>query len=319
MARNREILSVELKQSQYQGALLGLAVGDALGAPLKFRQRGSAPAVKEMTTGGPLHLGVGTWTDDTSMALCLAASLLEKNGFDAFDQLTRYNKWRRDGYLSSIGMAIDLSSTMRAALLKFEETQALECGEKTREWADNDVISRLAPIPMLFAKEPNKAIDYSRASAKTTHGALQALDAATYMGAILTGILRGDPKDKVLSDLYNPFGDDWTDHSFCDEIAQLATGSFRADTPHAITGDGFVGETLEAALWAFYRSNDFETGAILAVNLGGDADTTGAVYGQLAGAYYGVNAIPKRWRDVIVQKDLIVALADRLWNAAKNR
>lgn len=316
MARNREILPVELKQAQYQGALLGLAVGDALGAPLKFKDR-NTPAVKDMTTGGPLHLGIGTWTDDTSMALCLAASLIEKGKFDAFDQLTRYNKWRRDGYLSSIGMCIDLSSTMRAALDKFEETQALECGEKTREWADNDVISRLAPIPMLYASKPNEAIEYSRASAKTTHGAIQALDAATYMGAILTGILRGDSKEKVLSELYNPFGDDWTDHSFCDEIAQLATGSFHADTPQAITGDGFVGETLEAALWAFYRSNDFETGAILAVNLGGDADTTGAVYGQLAGAYYGVNAIPKRWRDAVVQKDLIVALADRLWQAAK--
>ncbi|MCS6807384.1 MAG: ADP-ribosylglycohydrolase family protein [Candidatus Kapabacteria bacterium] len=317
MAHRKEPPRVELKRSQYQGALLGLAVGDALGAPLKFRPRGSAPAVKDMTSGGPLHVGRGTWTDDTSMALCLAASLLEKKGFDAIDQLTRYNKWRREGYLSSIGTCIDLSSTMKIALDKFESTQATECGGTTREWADNDVISRLAPIPMFFANRPNDAIELARASAQVTHGAVQALDAATYMSAIITGILRGDPKDKVLSDLYNPFGDDWTDYSFCDEIAQVATGSFRADTPHDITGDGFVGDTLEAALWAFYRSNDFETGALLAVNLGGDADTTGAVYGQIAGAYYGVQAIPKRWRDAVVQKDLIIALADRIWIEAQ--
>ncbi|MFY7999038.1 MAG: ADP-ribosylglycohydrolase family protein [Candidatus Kapaibacteriota bacterium] len=319
MAKKIDIPRVELKQSQYQGALLGLAVGDALGAPLKFRERGSAPAVKDMITGGPLDVELGEWTDDTSTALCLAASLIEKNACDAYDQLTRYSRWRSEGYLSSNGAAFDMSATMKMAIDKFDQTKELECGGTTREWADNDAISRLAPVAMLYAQNPNQAIDFAIESGRTTHGARESLDCCAYMSGIITGILRGHAKEKVLSDLYNPFGDDWTDHNFCDEVAQVASGSFKQNVPHDITGSGFVADTLEAALWAFYRTNDFETGAILAVNLGGDADSTGAVYGQIAGAYYGVNAIPRRWRDVVVKKDIIIALADRLWNLAKTR
>jgi ADP-ribosylglycohydrolase len=319
MRAKSEILRVELQRAQYQGALLGLAVGDALGAPLKFRPRGEDGAVKEMTSGGPLNVQEGEWTDDTSTALCLAASLIDNKDFDASDLLFRLNKWRREGYLSSIGMAFDVSATMKTALDKYEETKATECGGTSREWADNDAISRLAPVPMFYANEPNKAIDFAIESAKTTHGARECIDACAYMSAIIVGILRGDSKEKVLSDLYSPFGDDWTDYNFCDDIASVASGSFKKNAPPNVTGSGFVGDTLESALWAFYRTNDFETGAVLAVNLGGDADSTGAVYGQIAGAYYGVGAIPQRWRDKIAQKNLIVALADKLWECAKAR
>lgn len=319
MAKRMEMPNVQLKQAQYQGALLGLAVGDALGAPLKFRARGSAPAVKDMITGGPLDVELGEWTDDTSTALCLAASLIEKNGFDAFDQLTRYSRWRREGYLSSNGAAFDMSATMKMALDKFQQTKELECGGTSKEWADNDAISRLAPIPLFYAQTPNQAIDYAIESSKTTHAAQASLDCCAYMSGIITGILRGHSKEKVLSDLYNPFGDDWTDYNFTDEVAQVASGSFKQDVPHDITGSGFVADTLEAALWAFHRTTNFETGAILAVNLGGDADSTGAVYGQIAGAYYGVTAIPRRWLDVVVKKDIITALADRLWKLAQSR
>jgi ADP-ribosyl-[dinitrogen reductase] hydrolase len=319
MENFKDVPRVELKQQQYQGALLGLAVGDALGAPLKFRERGSMPVEHEMINGGPLSTNAGEWTDDTSTALCLAASMIEKNKFDAYDQLSRYQRWKNTGYLSSTGQCFDMSATMRAALEKFEQTGSLECGGDTRDWADNDAISRLAAIPMFYAQNPKEAIECAIESAKTTHGAKEALDSAAFLSGLIVGILRGDSKAKVLSDMYSPFGDDWGDFNFRDEVAQVVGGSFRRDTPGTISGSGFVAETLEAALWAFYRSNDFESGAVLAVNLGGDADSTGAVYGQIAGAYYGVQAIPKRWREKIVMRDVIIALADRLWKAAAAR
>jgi ADP-ribosyl-[dinitrogen reductase] hydrolase len=319
MENFKEIPHVQLKQHQYQGALLGLAVGDALGVPLKFRERGNHPVEREMISGGPLNTNAGEWTDDTSTALCLAASLIEKNGFDAQDQLSRYLKWKNEGYLSSTGQCFDMSATMRTAIEKFEQTGSLESGGTTRDWADNDAISRLAPIPMFYAQNPKEVIDNAIESARTTHSAKEALDSAAFMSGLMVGILRGDSKTKVLSDMYSPFGDDWGDLNFRDEVAELVDGSFRKDSPVNISGSGFVAETLEAALWAFYRSNDFESGAILAVNLGGDSDSTGAVYGQIAGAYYGVQAIPKRWREKIVMREVIVALADRLWKIASNR
>lgn len=208
---------------------------------------------------------------------------------------------------------------MKAALDKFEATGEPYCGGTGKEWADNDAISRLAPVAMLWAQNPNEAMEMAIESAKATHGAKEVLDAAAYMTGILTGILRGDSKEKIVSDFYSPLGDDWDEYSFGDEVAKIVNGSYRKDIPHDIVGDGFAPDTLEAALWAFYRSNDFETGAILAVNLGGDADSTGAVYGQIAGAYYGVQAIPIRWREKVMKREIIVAIADKLWNLAKDR
>ncbi|TAE21116.1 MAG: ADP-ribosylglycohydrolase family protein [Candidatus Kapaibacterium sp.] len=319
MAKRNEMKRAEPNQRQYQGALLGLAVGDALGAPVKFRTKGAEAPVKDMTDGGPLRVQLGEWTDETATALCLAASLIENNAFDPQDQLDRYSRWRRNGYLSATGQAIDISATMKGALEKFESTGEPYCGGTSREWADNDAISRIAPVPMLWLNSPKEAMEMARESAKTTHGAKDALDAAAYMTGIMIGVLRGDPKDKIVSDFYSPFSDDWDEYSFGDEVAKIVNGSFRKDIPHNIVGDGFAPDTLEAALWAFYRSNDFETGAILAINLGGDSDSTGAVYGQIAGAYYGVQAIPMRWREKIMKRDVIVAIADKLWNLAKAR
>jgi ADP-ribosylglycohydrolase len=319
MARRNELQRATLKQQQYQGALLGLAVGDALGAPVKFRTKGTQAPVKDMIEGGPLRTQLGEWTDETATALCLAASLIENNASDPQDQLDRYNKWRRNGYLSAAGQAIDISATMKAALDKFEETGEAYCGGTGKEWADNDAISRIAPVAMLWAQNPKEAIDMAIESAKTTHAAKEALDAATYLAGILVGILRGDAKDKIVSDFYSPFGDDWDEYSFGDEVAKIMNGSYRKDMPHDIIGDGFAPDTLEAALWAFHRSNDFEQGAILAINLGGDSDSTGAVYGQIAGAYYGVQAIPLRWREKIMKREIIVGIADKLWNLAKDR
>jgi ADP-ribosyl-[dinitrogen reductase] hydrolase len=319
MAKFKEIPRADLKQHQYQGALLGLAVGDAMGAPVKFRTKGAEALVKDMTEGGPLNVRMGEWTDETATALCLAASLIDSNASDPQDQLDRYNKWRRNGYLSATGQAIDVSATMRTALDKFEATGEAYCGGTSKEWADNDAICRIAPIAMLWAQDPKEAIEMAVESARTTHAAKEALDSAALLTGMLVGILRGDKKEKILTDFYSPFGDDWGDFSFCDEVAEVTGGSFRKDKPTDISGDGFAPETLEAALWAFYRSNDFEQGTILAINLGGDSDSTGAVYGQLAGAYYGVQAIPIRWREKIMKRELIVGIADKLWNLAKNR
>ena len=158
---------------------------------------------------------------------------------------------------------------------------------------------RLAPVPLAFRRNVALAIHNAGESSRTTHGAPAAVDACRYFAALLLGVLDGQSKEEILSSFFcpGPDRDYWRSHALSPEVAEIASGSFKLKEPPEIIGSGFVVRSLEAALWAFYRSDSFKEGALRAVNLGNDADTTGAIYGQLAGAYYGVTAIPQDWID----------------------
>ena len=280
-------------RDRYEGALLGLAVGDALGTTLEFRPPGTFEPATDMVGGGHFRLPPGAWTDDTSMALCLAHSLVERGGFDPLDQMQRYVAWYRDGYMSSIGRCFDVGNTTRAALERFERTREPYAGPTAAHAAGNGSIMRLAPVPMFFRRDSAAAIRYAADSSRTTHGATEAVDACRYLAALIVGALSGASRDELLAPHYSPLPDTWTAEPLAPRIDEIARGSFRTKQPPDIRGTGYVAQSLEAALWAFHHSTDFRHGCLLAVNLGDDADTTGAVYGQLAGAYYGRSGIPR--------------------------
>ena len=268
---------------RYRGSLLGLAAGDALGTTLEFKRPGSFDPVEDIVGGGPFGLRPGEWTDDTSMALCLAESLIETFGFDPTDQLERYVRWRRDGHLSSTGRCFDIGVTVGSALSRFERMGEPYCGSTDPYSAGNGSIMRLAPVPLFFALDPRRAVARAADSSRTTHGAPEAVDACRYLAALIVGAVQGAAKEELLSDHYSPAPGLWDEEPLAPRIAEIAAGSFRRREPPEIRGTGYVVESLEAALWAFDRSSSFHDGALLAVNLGDDADTTGAVYGQLAG------------------------------------
>ena len=299
-------------QDRYRGALLGLAVGDAVGTTLEFKPPGTFEPITDMVGGGPFGLVPGQWTDDTSMALCLAESLVEQQAFDPVDQMKRYVRWWREGYLSSTGTFIDIGGTVRSALSHFESTGEPLSGSTDPYSAGNGSIMRLAPVPLFFANDPEKAIMVSGMSSRTTHGAQTAVDACRYLGGLIVGAVQGASKEELLSDHYSPVPGYWKAHPLCAEIDAIASGSFREKEPPGIKGSGYVVESLEAALWAFHHGNSFKEGCLLAVNLGDDADTTGAVYGQLAGAFFGIEGIPEAWRTRVVMQVKILAFADAL-------
>lgn len=303
-------------QDRFRGCLLGLATGDALGTTPEFKPPGSFSPITEMVGGGPFDLEPGEWTDDTSMALCLATSLIEAGGFDARDQMRRYVKWWREGYLSATGDCFDIGVTVSDALSRFERTSEPYSGSTDRYSAGNGSLMRLAPVPMYYANDANEAIERSTSSSRTTHGAHEAVDACRYFAALLVGALNGLEKASLLEAGYCPVEGFWQRRPLAKEIAAIAEGSFKHREPPQIQGTGYVVRSLEAALWAFYKSEDFRDGALIAVNLGDDADTTGAIYGQIAGAYYGVNAIPADWLDKIAMRDGIAELADKLCDCA---
>ena len=305
------------KIERYRGSLLGLATGDALGTALEFQPPGSFKPIDDMKGGGPANPEPGQWTDDTAMALCLAESLIERNGFDPVDQMERYVRWLRQGHLSSTGQCIDVGNIVASALLRFERTQEPYCGPTEPDTAGNGSIMRLAPVPLFYARNPLEAIERSAESSRTTHGALTAVDACRYLGALITGAVNGASKRKLLSDHFSPVPGYWKEKPLVAEIDEIASGSFKHKSPPQIRGTGYVVRSLEAALWAFFHSDSFREGCLLAVNLGDDADTTGAVYGQLAGAFYGEGAIPESWRSKLAHRDLIESFADRIFALSK--
>ncbi len=310
----------ELSRSRFRGCLLGLAVGDALGTSLEFSPPGSFSPLTDMVGGGPFSLVPGEWTDDTSMALCLAESLIEKGGFDPIDQLERYIHWYRTGYLSSNGRCFDIGITTSDALHRFERTHEPYPGPDAPHTAGSGSLMRLAPVPMFYSRQPALAIEKSGDSSRTTHAARQAVEACRYYGALILGALNGQPKETLLSP---PITWRFLDEAameilsgFDPGIEEVANGSFKHKQPPYIQGSGYVVRGMEAALWSFHHSSSYREGALLSANLGDDADTTTAIYGQLAGAYYGEEGIPVDWRAKLAKVDVITSYADRLWESA---
>lgn len=301
---------VSMLQDRYLGCLAGLAVGDALGTTVEFSAPGTFQPVEDLVGGGVFQLEAGQWTDDTSMALCLAESLIEQQQFDAADQMRRYVKWFRDGYLSCKGYCFDIGNATREALLAFERTGEPFSGPEDPYTAGNGSIMRLAAVPMRYAAQPEQAVRYAELSSRTTHGAAEAVAACGILAAMVVSALHGAPKAEVLAaEAYRSRRDA---AAMSPRLAAVLDGSYQHKQPPEIKGSGYVVESLEAALWAFAHSSTYKEGALLAVNLGNDADTTAAVYGQLAGAYYGYAAIPEAWRQQLAMRGRIEHYADQL-------
>lgn len=290
-----------------RGCLLGLAVGDAIGTTVEFMPRGSFPKVTDMVGGGPFGLKAGEWTDDTSMALCLGASLLEK-GFDLDDQIQRYTRWHRDGYMSSTGRCFDIGIATRRALNSYQSTGNPESGSTDPRSAGNGCIMRLAPVPIMYAKDIQMAIDLSAEQSRTTHGAIECLEASKVFGGVLVRALNGTlSKDEVLVN-----HDLNLAQALSTKLQLIAAGAYFDYDIHQIKGCGYVVDSLEAALWCFYHTDNFKDAVLAAANLGDDADTTAAIVGQVAGAFYGEDGIPDHWLTRIVMAKEIGEMADSL-------
>jgi ADP-ribosyl-[dinitrogen reductase] hydrolase len=299
-------LSIENRLAdRFRGCLLALAAGDAVGTAVEFKPRGSFPPVTGINGGGPFGLEPGQWTEETSMALCLASSLLVRDGFDANDQIKRYKKWRDQGYMTSTGECIDVGLTVGNALARYEKTGIAFAGSTKPNSAGNASIMRVAPVAMFYYTDREAVIEFSGESSRTTHGAAECVDACRYLGLVIHRALSGASKEDVLapgpSDLLGTAN-----------IQAIANGEYKTKTEAEIVGSGYVVESLEAALWCFWTTDSCKDAILAAANLGDDADTTAAICGQLAGAFYGAGDIPDEWLDVLVMRDGIVAIADRL-------
>ncbi|MDD5581337.1 MAG: ADP-ribosylglycohydrolase family protein [Methylobacter sp.] len=291
---------------RFRGCLLGLAVGDAVGATLEFKAKGSFTPITDMVGGGPFRLKPGQWTDDTSMVLCLAVSLLECQGFDADDQMQRYCRWYKEGYLSSNGRCFDIGNTVNQALRGYRAHGNPYAGTQESWSAGNGSLMRLAPVPLYYYPHLEPAVAFAADSSRTTHCAEECIQACRLYSRLLLRALAGEDKERIL----------FSDGALVSEtpkIAGIAHGYYGDKNEADIRGAGYVVDCLEAALWCFWNTDSFSAAILKAANLGEDADTTAAVCGQLAGAYYGSGGIPAAWMQRLAKRDLIQDLADRLY------
>lgn len=296
---------------RYAGSLLGLACGDAVGTSVEFCPRGTFSPLVDMVGGGPFNLAPGQWTDDTSMALCLAESLLTKNGFDAKDQMGRFLNWWQWGYLSSTGECFDIGNTVRQALLKYQQTNQPFAGSIEPDTAGNGSLMRLAPVVLFYYPSHHEIAKFTVASSCTTHSAPEATECCELLGELIAKALSGKSKTEILGASQTTFSEE--------KVRSIAAGEYRFKTREQIAGTGYSVASLEAALWCFWRSESFESAILEAANLGDDADTTAAITGQLAGAFYGESAIPSHWLENLYMRTEIKDMALALLQAAKAR
>lgn len=272
------------------------------------------------------------------MALCLASSLVSRHGFEPYDQLVRYKWWYRNGYMSSTGQCFDIGAATSQSLHEFEHRQKLfstkyeipleqldflsdpkllkdfnvHCSEDGV--AGNGALMRLAPVPLFFYKHPELAVKYSGISGIITHGDRKAYDACRYYGALIVAALRGEAKEQLLhEDFYLNHKQWFKNEKLVPDVMKIAKGSYqkRGGYDEGIRGKGYIINALEAALWAFWSDkNSFKIGVLNAVNLGDDTDTTAAIYGQLAGAYYGYTCLPKEWVKQVYASTFIKGLSE---------
>lgn len=312
------------RKNAVQGCLLGLAVGDALGSTLEFAPRDTYEPLIDMVGGGPFKLKPGQWTDDTSMALCLADSLLACNRHDPLDQLARYQRWYQQGENSVTGYCFDIGNTVKRALRQYGQNGEPYSGSVDPMSAGNGSLMRLAPIVLFYSQHIVRKVDALQQllnmvalSSRTTHGEARAIAACQLMALLIDKALLIDPslndgKDAVLKLAESELS---ALDSLPEEIALIASGTYRHKARNEIASSGYVVHSLEAALWCFWHSTSFAEGALLAANLGDDADTVTAIYGQLAGAYYGEEGIPANWLERLAWRDKLAKLALSLHDA----
>lgn len=275
--------------NKFKGCLLGLAIGDAIGTSVEFMSRGTFEPVTDMAGGGFFNLPVGYWTDDTSMALCLGQSLIDCQGFDPKDQLRKYLKWYEKGYMSSTSKCFDIGDTTRLALERFKKYGNPHCGSTDPKSSGNGGLMRLAPVVLAYYDSSDTYVDvyeFARESSRTTHASRECLDCAHSLAEIISMALSGSLK---------------------------ISKSIMNKTIDQIKGSGRASESLEAAWWCCLDTTNFRDAVLKAANLGDDADTTAAIVGQIAGALYGIEGIPKEWLDKLHQRDMIEDMAIKLF------
>ena len=295
--------------SRARGALVGLAVGDALGTTNEFKVVGTFTPSTGMVGGGAFQLEPGQWTDDTSMALCLADSLLAQGRYDSFDVMERYERWYSEGYRSSTGVCFDIGNQVSRALWDFRANPRVPVDAVRTTSAGNGAIMRLAPVVIagFEHREIREIVATAGLSARETHYSVEAEAATEVFAALLVGALLGWAPEHIIN-----VGWASTGPAFDEMAARVISTDPAERAAWEKNTSGYIVNGLRLAVHGLLDFGSFDEAVLAIANMGGDADTNAAIYGQLGGAYFGVEAIPASWRSTLYQGEEIDALARAL-------
>jgi ADP-ribosyl-[dinitrogen reductase] hydrolase len=277
-----------ITKSRAIASFIGLAVGDALGAPVEFKEPGEFEPVSDYQFSYVWHIPAGYWTDDTSMAICLAESIISRDTVDATDLLNRFGRWYTQGENSATGRCFDIGNTTRTNIEAFLK-KGVTTAPNIHYQSGNGGIMRLAPVAVRWWHNTRCAEEMAAMQSRTTHGSDECLDCAKELAFIISRAIQGHDVQKELSQ----------------QLGGLDVS--------VISNSGRAKDTLLAAKWSVATTDSFESAVCKAVNLGGDADTIGAVAGQIAGACYGMEAIPDRWKTGLLHYERLTQLAEQLF------
>ena len=279
-------INISLK-SRLKGCFLGLAIGDAMGAPVEFEEPGEFEPVTGFRRGGPHDVEAGEWTDDMAMALCIADSLISNKGeLNLTSVLDNFILWEEEGKFSSRGHCFDIGMTCSKALGSYKKTKAIIALTSGEFESGNGSLMRMAPIIVMFHHDLEILSQKCLESSRTTHASPIVDEIVMHFAIIVFNLLSGLDKIEALKN-YVP-------------------------NPNA-TPTGFVVDSFDVAILAFRDSSTFEEGLLHVVNQGDDADTAGAIYGQIAGAYYGIDQTPLKWRQDLWQVSMLEDVFEKLW------
>lgn len=296
-----------------RGCLVGLACGDYLGMPYEFglpqkiREYFSSHKLKPISSSiGTRVFPPGFYTDDTSLTICLAESLIE-NGFDTKDQFKRFKKWFYEGYATPFGdKAFGVGMrTLQSLTKQSEDNLPTEITDDPKA-GGNGALMRCAPIGIRYSQSPDQLTSNSLLSAIITHNNTIASWSCVILNSFISYALKGMDKKDFRNLLLNNIKD------LPKELKDLLKADLNQRKEDQLQTSGYSLHTLAIALFSFFNTDNFEDCITKAIALGGDSDTQGAVTGALAGAYYGEKAIPTVWRTTLMRREYIEKLAERL-------
>ena len=316
-----------MKTTVIHSALFGLAVGDALGVPVEFKDRSYLKQfpVVDMMEYGSHHQPRGTWSDDSSLAFCLAESLCKR--YDINDIGQKFVQWAKEELWTPHGRVFDIGISTDRAIYAIETgTKPILAGGSSEMDNGNGSLMRILPL-LFYIKDLNieKRFDIIKDVSSITHAHIRSVLACFIYLEYARYILIGNDKWSAYAKMQNSVTHFLNTNAICSQaemdkfhkILGLQVGSYKPEVLHQleendIKSSGYVLNTLEASLWCVLNSNSYKEIVLKAVNLGHDTDTTGAVAGGLAGLIYGYEAIPEKWRNALSRRDDIIGLCDRL-------
>jgi len=304
-------------KDRFKGALLGLAVGDALGMPVEGMSASTIRArygeVREFLAAPRRALGPGQFTDDTQMTLALAESIVERGRVDPAHVAGRFMAWLDSGDVRGIGR-----STLRSLLRLKAGVPWRESGEQGKWAAGNGAAMRIAPVGLLHCRRLERlrqdVHDVSIITHRNPEAVAGALAVAYAVARLVTG---AKPSPDFLDDVASFVGHNPVSERLRKARELLSQGTPAEKALASLGTSGYVVETVASALYAFLSSpDDFEETVVTAVMAGGDTDTVAAIAGAISGAHNGVAGIPSRWRERVEGASRLAHLAERIYELA---